>query len=200
MRKSLLSIFLLCSVLIFIYLFANQITYITNMTNQNNYMVRDLPDKLFAASNLDSIKGQLISLNQSVLKDIKQQLTSQFYFPFCKTIYQRLPDCIFSESTPRSSYTSYTLNKGEEMVVCLRSKYNNQIHNMNELMYVTIHEIAHIGCPERNHTPLFHKINKFLLQHAIEKGYYTYVNYKRDPCEYCGMNLNNTIIDNKVIT
>jgi hypothetical protein len=172
----------------------------TDMTNQNNYMVRDLPDKIFAASNLDTIKGKLISLNKSVLNDITRHSPSRFYYPFCKMIHQRLPGCVFSESTPTSSYTSYTLNKGDEMVVCLRSKYNNKIHNMNELMYVTIHEIAHIGCPERNHTPLFHKINKFLLQHAIEKGYYTYVNYKIDPCEYCGMDLNNTIIDNKVIT
>lgn len=200
MRKSLYSVFLICSILIFIYLFSNQVTYITDMTNQDNYMVRDLPDKLFAASNLDMIKGKLIALNNSVLNDIKQGLSSNFYLPFCKSIATRLPNCIFSESTPKSSYTSYTVNKGDEMVVCLRSKYSNKIHNMNELMYVTIHEMAHIGCPEKHHTPLFHKINKFLLQEAIDKHYYVYVNYKRDPCEYCGIDLDNTIIDNKVIT
>jgi len=199
MRKSFRTIFLFCAILLFIYLFSNQVTYITDMTNQNDYMVRNLPDKIFAASNLDEIKGKLMSLNKKVLIDIIAERAKQFYLPFCVAINKRLPNCIFSESTPTSSYTSYTLNKGDEMVVCLRSKYNNKIHNMNELMYVTIHEMAHIGCPEKHHTPLFHKINKFLLQHAIKKNYYTYVDYKRDPCEYCGMDLDNTIIDNKVI-
>ena len=55
--------------------------------------------------------------------------------------------------------TSKKINKGEEIVFCLRSIPDNKLHNINELMYVAIHEIAHVGCPEIGHTSLFKKIN-----------------------------------------
>ena len=55
---------------------------------------------------------------------------------------------IFRESTDDSKFTSYSINKGEEIVFCLRCKKTNQLHNINELMYVAIHEISHVACPE----------------------------------------------------
>ena len=51
--------------------------------------------------------------------------------------------------------TSYTINKGEKIVICLRSKFLNEIHDINTIMYVVIHELAHVACPEFGHTPLF---------------------------------------------
>ena len=199
MKKSLYVIFLIAIILVFIYLFANRVTFVPSMTKKGLYMVRDLPDKHLASSCLDTIKSNLIKFNRSVLQDIELGKLDKYYHPFCKMIDKRLPNCLFSESTPRSSATSYTVNKGVQMVVCLRSKETGEIHDMNELMYVTIHEMAHIGCPEKHHTPLFHKINKFLLIQAIDKGYYKYVDYATDPTEYCGLELDNTIIDNKVV-
>ena len=41
--------------------------------------------------------------------------------------------------------------------------------------------------------------NKYLLLEAVKKGIYKYVDYKKTPIEYCGMELNNTILDNNVL-
>ena len=67
-----------------------------------------------------------------------------------------------------SKYTSYSVNKGEEIVFCLRSKETHQLHSIDLMMYVALHEISHICCPEIGHTPLFKKIFAFLVNRAIE--------------------------------
>ena len=87
------------------------------------------------------------------------------------------------------------MNKGEEIVFCLRSKNDNKLHDINELMYVAIHEIAHVGCPEIGHTPLFLKINKILLKQAVECNVYVYKNYSLYPEDYCGIKLSTTILN-----
>ena len=64
-------------------------------------------------------------------------------------------------------------------------------------MYVAIHELAHIGCPEIGHTPLFNKIFRFLLNIGIEIGVYKHEKYRQTRPEYCGMTLNTNIVYKK---
>ena len=98
------------------------------------------------------------------------------------------------ENSTSSDYTSYSVNKGEEVVFCLRSKKTNELHNINLMMYVAIHEMAHIGCHEIGHTKLFKEIFAFYLRLAMELDIYKYENYDENPLEYCGMILSSTII------
>lgn len=98
------------------------------------------------------------------------------------------------ENSTSSDYTSYSVNKGEEVVFCLRSKKTNKLHDINLMMYVAIHEMAHIGCFEIGHTKLFKEIFAFYLKIAIELDIYKYDNYDENPVEYCGMILSSTII------
>ncbi len=91
------------------------------------------------------------------------------------------------ENNMNNNNTSYTINKGDEMILCIRSKNDYKLHNINDLLYVVIHEFAHIGCPEIGHTELFYKINKYLLERAIEKKIYKYEDYNKNPREYCGI-------------
>ena len=98
------------------------------------------------------------------------------------------------ENSTSSEYTSYSVNKGEEIVFCLRSRKTNKLHPINLMMYVAIHEMAHIGCHEIGHTRLFKNIFAFYLKIAIELDLYYYENYDENPIEYCGMILSSTII------
>lgn len=99
------------------------------------------------------------------------------------------------EADLKSKYTSYNVNKGEEMVFCLRHKPSLNLHNINDLVYVAVHEMAHSGCPENGHTHLFNKIFKFYLSEAVKIGIYKYHNYSSSPIVYCGMNLNTQILN-----
>ena len=94
-----------------------------------------------------------------------------------------------------TNYTSYTTNKGEQIVFCIRSiDPLHTIHDLNLIMYVLLHELAHVACPEYNHTPLFKKIFRFICEEAIEMGIYVKIDFYTSPKYYCGMKINESII------
>jgi predicted metal-dependent hydrolase len=98
------------------------------------------------------------------------------------------------ETNPTSNLTSYSVNKGEELSICLVSKKTGEYHDLNLLMYVVIHEMAHFACPEIGHGLLFQKIFKFLIEEAININIYIKEDYQKNPVEYCGMILNSSIV------
>ena len=55
--------------------------------------------------------------------------------------------------------------------------------------------MAHSGCPDIGHTPLFNKIFHFFLTEAIKINIYKYEDYSKKPVMYCGMNLNTHILN-----
>lgn len=87
----------------------------------------------------------------------------------------------------KNESTSYSINKGEQLVFCIRDKLNNSIHDINTLMFVAIHELAHIVTNELQHTKKFWNNMKKLLHRAEDIGVYKYVDYSTNPIEYCGM-------------
>lgn len=87
----------------------------------------------------------------------------------------------------KNESTSYSINKGEQLVFCIRDKLNNSIHDINTLMFVAIHELAHIVTNELQHTKKFWNNMKKLLHRAEDIGVYRYVDYSTNPVEYCGM-------------
>lgn len=87
----------------------------------------------------------------------------------------------------KNESTSYSINKGEQLVFCIRDKLNNSIHDINTLMFVAIHELAHIVTNELQHTDKFWNNMKKLLHRAEDIGVYKYVDYRMNPVEYCGM-------------
>jgi predicted metal-dependent hydrolase len=98
------------------------------------------------------------------------------------------------ENDPNSDLTSFSVNKGEEIALCLKSKKTGLLHKLNLMMYVTIHEMAHIACPEIGHGELFKKIFKFLCEQSIIINIYSNDDYEKNPVEYCGMMLSSSII------
>ena len=114
---------------------------------------------------------------------------------YIKDLVSRTKKINIMETPQDEKYTSYTINKGEKIVFCLRSKLLDNIHDMNTLMYVVIHEMGHVGCPEYGHTPLFKKIFKFLLEQSIILNIYKPIDYRINPQNYCGMVINEYLLD-----
>ena len=117
------------------------------------------------------------------------------YMSYINDLIKRTRTINIMETPADEKYTSYTINKGEKIVFCLRSKILDTIHDMNTLMYVVIHELGHVGCPEFGHTPLFRKIFKFLLQQSIIIKIYHPIDYRIYPQNYCGMTINEYLLD-----
>jgi hypothetical protein len=98
------------------------------------------------------------------------------------------------ETLPTSEYTAYSENKGRKIAFCLNKEKedNNHLIDENTLMFVAIHEMAHITTLSIGHTEEFWDNFRYLLAKADECKVYRPVDYSKEQTEYCGM----TISDN----
>jgi predicted metal-dependent hydrolase len=55
------------------------------------------------------------------------------------------------------------------MIFCLRDAKTKQLHDKNILMYVCIHELAHLATVSIDHDDAFWKNNDFILDYAVKK-------------------------------
>ena len=181
--------------LIFIYFksYKTDLVYVQSDIDDKNYLVRNIDDKQKAANTLARIKKNIFFLTNYLYS--KKDTDFKEYKPYIEQLNRRIQDVVINESDDDSIYTSYSVNKGEQIVFCLRSKHEkNKLHQLNLIMYVTLHEMAHIGCPEYGHTDLFKKIFAFFTKTASEIGIYKKVDFDNDPTEYCGLMITDSII------
>ena len=95
------------------------------------------------------------------------------------------------ETLPTSEYTAYSENKGEKLAFCLNKSKDTKdgLIDNNTLMFVAIHELAHVATKSVGHTEEFWENFKFLLHNAEEIHIYTPINYEKKPESYCGMDI-----------
>jgi hypothetical protein len=97
------------------------------------------------------------------------------------------------EAEHQASSTSFTINKGEEVQLCLREKNEEKIlHDINTMMFVLLHEMAHIMSITIGHNKEFKDNFQFLLNIATKINLYKKINYQLNPQSYCGIKINST--------
>ena len=170
--------------------------YVKSNIDNQYYLVRNYNDKQISSDTLAKLKQNIfIIVNHVKNMDTTKNAKSQTMIPHIKQLCDRIQNVIIRESSMKSKFTSYCVNKGEELVFCIRiQKEGGEIHNINLLMYIVIHEISHIACPEEGHTALFNNIFNFLCGISIELGLYNKIPFKTNPENYCGMLINDSII------
>lgn len=179
--------------------------YVKSDIDNASYMVRNQKDKKLAANFLAKLRGNIYAIVDYTTKKIENPQIAELpkykeFRPYIIQLKEKIKDVIVRESAANSVYTSYTVNKGEQIIFCIRSKSitnllkSNDIHDFNLVMYVMLHEISHVACPEYDHTPLFKRIFRFLCEEAIEMGIYKKIDFASSPQEYCGMGINESII------
>ena len=96
-----------------------------------------------------------------------------------------------SETLPTSELTAFSENKGEKIAFCLNTtNEGNKLIDINTLTFVALHELSHIMTVSIGHKQEFWQNFKFLLKNAKIAGIYDPINYKKNPKQYCGMNIN----------
>jgi hypothetical protein len=187
---------LISMVIIFIYIFLfinrNNLIYVESNSG-TKFLVHKDKYRKEKANLLGKIVEKLFILKNHMVKNIDKFPN---FKPYIKQLEENFSESrtIVYETDPESNLTSYSVNKGEELSFCLKSKKSGELHDINLLMYVAIHEMAHIACPEVGHGNLFKKIFRKLAQEAINIGIYKKVNFSENPVEYCGMILSSSII------
>jgi hypothetical protein len=183
----------------------NDMVLVKSDIDGDSYLVRNTKDKKKASNLLATLKRDIMQiteyLNQKLdSKDNADIERYQPYSAYIKQLKRNLQNVTIKESGFNTVYTSYTVNKGESIVFCIRSKditkllKSNTIHDKNLVMYVALHEISHVACPEYGHTELFKKIFKFIAETGMKLGMYKKVDFDAVPVEYCGMMITDSIV------
>lgn len=154
------------------------------------YWVRDKPDKTIAANTLAKIKANTLKLINYLKKNINK---FPDYKDSIKNYIRRTKVINIMETPQDEKYTSFTVDK-RVIYYCLRSKFDDSIHDMNTLMYVVLHENAHVQSDSIGHTSEFKKNFKFLLERGIEIGIYEPIDYRIHQQFYCGMTINEFLL------
>jgi predicted metal-dependent hydrolase len=189
------TLFLIIFVIVFYIIFIlNDSSLVKIENNGNTILVRDSPDKYTSAILLSELINRMYALRNYLINNKSNFIEYEEYIVLMKDNFNKNRTKIY-EASLDSDYTSYSINKGEELVFCLRCKKTKSLHHINLLMYVATHEMAHTACPETGHTPLFNKIFKFMLEQAVNINLYIYEDYSSHPIEYCGMRLYTNILN-----
>ena len=147
------------------------------------YLVRNMDDKEDSANRLARVRGKLLILRKYLeqthkSKPFVSQMLRNFDFSASR----------FSESTPDAKYTSYTVNKGEKIHMCLRQRNDREeLVDENIIMFVALHEVSHAGTASIDHTPEFWNNFAWLLKQAEHTKVYLYTDFAAHPVEYCGV-------------
>lgn len=160
-----------------------EVEYITSEIDNRDYLVQNHPDKKQAANLLATIRKNLMLLTKELDKTNKNQED------VTRMINNFNPNNI-TETDKDSKYTSFSINKGEKMVFCLRSRdETNKLVDLNTMMFVAIHELAHTMTKSIGHTQEFWDNFRTLLKNARKLGIYKRVNYNETPKAYCGIKI-----------
>lgn len=153
---------------------------VTSNVDNREYLVQSKDDAKAAADLIAGIRQKLMLLVTHLIKshpgDERVLMLKENFDP----------DAL-REGVDNSGYTSYSVNKGEKVVLCLRN--NDKLVDMNTMMFVSLHEVAHICTADMGHTDTYWKNFKWILEESINIGIYVHQDFDTRPVEYCGMQI-----------
>tara|TARA_B100000900_G_C20469890_1_gene670896 strand:+ start:357 stop:935 length:579 start_codon:yes stop_codon:yes gene_type:complete len=166
-----------------------EVSYVKSSVDNNKYLVRSKEDNKEAANLLANINLKLLEL----IEVLKEKYPND---ERTKRVIQNYDPNALSESDESNKYTSYSVNKGEKIVFCLRMRNaDDTLVDLNTLTYVAVHELGHLATKEIGHLDVFWKNFKWLLEVAEEHGIYNYVDYSQNPQPYCGIVISSNILN-----
>jgi hypothetical protein len=150
------------------------------------YKVRALPDRQEAADLIARIRIRLAKFTEYLEKRYPdksqvQRMVRNF----------RAEPARFLESTPDAAHTSYSVNKGEKVHLCLRQRGGGSEALVGEevMMFVSLHELAHSITQTIGHGPDFWNNFGWILREAETNGYYKHQDFAAQPVSYCGVSI-----------
>ena len=164
-----------------------EVEYVKSRVDNRTYLVRKLHDKQQAADMLAEINKDCIALIKHLIEQYPDNQD-------VKRLFKNYNPDNVSEGSSDNGYTSYSINKGEKVILCLRQKIDNAFVDKNIILYVTIHELAHLMTSELGHTDMFWNNFKFILSEAVKIGIYKKIDYSKNPVKYCGIKITSSVI------
>ena len=198
MDDLLLFIIILCiffSVLIFFNknLFDKEVIRVKSSADGHTYLVRKLPNPEQAANLLAGYKKDIMKISDKLKQKYVDVEKDNKYKSGVKRLFNNLKLQNLSECDPYHKYKSYSVNKGEELFICLRNTDENfSFADNNTIIFTICHELAHVCNKTIGHPPEFWDWMKVILESTEDVGLYTPIDYEKNPANYCGMVISST--------
>ena len=169
----------------------------------NTYLVRQCSNSIEAANLLDDLAMNGNALITHLNAQINDNKDYKRFEHFIKRLTDNYDPATISESSPSNEYTSYTINKGKKIVFCIRQKQPTgdkpsvfgcgNLVDTNVMMFVFLHELAHLGTCSIGHPPDFWCNMAFLLKVGEEMTppIYTPLDIANSTIPYCGIDITN---------
>lgn len=142
---------------------------LSKLDDNNIMLIEHLNSVYLKKENLDNPNNQIIC-------DGIRQLSQNYQ---TNNIRENVP-------TSNSADTSFSINKGSTVAICLRNmKQDYKFHDMNLLSYVVLHELAHIFSKSYGHGDEFWINFKFILKESKKIGIIELIDYSKFPAQYC---------------
>jgi hypothetical protein len=118
---------------------------------------------------------------------IKNNLPNQ---DIANRLFHRWRKVRLRETSANEKSAAYTVNKGEEMRLCVR--YDGKMQDMNTAMFIVLHELGHLMSISYGHNDEFRENFSFITHLASDLGIYKPQNFIKKPVSYCGTEINTT--------
>lgn len=165
----------------------SEVTYVTAKLDGRKYLCLRLPDMQEAAE-------RLAELTQIMLKLVEHMVAVSPHDKDVQRLYDNFqPNAIHEGNHTDSFATSFSVNKGESITLCIRQTDDSFVA-INTIAYVAIHELGHLMTSTIGHDDLFWSNFKRLLEEAIKVGLYEKVDFATNPEPYCGIKITSSVV------
>jgi len=198
--KTLLLFILLCVILLIIlrslnneleYIDKSKLRIIKSNIDGKYYYVQKNKDDLQNASDLLGELNNRITKLLSYLKTNKNKFNTQEQY-LINNLLQKYSYEMIAEAIDEKNYTSYIIDK-KNIYLCLRQRDDDTFVDINTLMFVLLHELAHLSM-DRIISESEHKTDKefnisfnMLIDTSSKLNIYEKIEYYKHPTKYCGL-------------
>jgi hypothetical protein len=170
----------------YLYNYYSKLTKIKSTFDSREYYVQDKDDALEAANLIGQIREKIITLIEHLKKSYPNDERTQ-------RLSNNYRENSLKEGVSDPRYTSYSVNKGEEIVLCIRNK--DKLMELNTMIFVVLHELSHLASESIGHTDEFWTNFRWILEESINIGVYQHQEFNKKPIEYCGMSITSSPLD-----
>ena len=188
-------LFIFFSILIFFNknMFDPDVIKVKSTNDDHVYLVRKLHNPEQAANLLSKYKTDIMKISEKLKAKYMNDPKDNKYKAGVKRLFENLKLKNLSECDPYHKYKSYSVNKGEELYICLRETDQNfSFSDNNTIIFTICHELGHVCNKTIGHPPEFWDWMKVILETAEEIGLYVPIDYEKKPVHYCGMVISST--------
>lgn len=183
-----MKLFILFSILLCIFMYLQQ--YYSGHTRytyngQVFYIKNTYSEK--TKKQIAEILHELKKRSNSLVQCVEKEKNYKNHYG-CKRLIHEYKNTVLQEIEPtyyKKAIYAYNVNKGDEIHLCIKEP-GGDYNTVNEMMFVLMHEMAHIMTKKYDHNEEFWENFRILIKIATQNNLYINHNYGETPKKYCG--------------